>query len=164
VHKSLQSPGSTSRAQVMSHAQPSSGDTLVAAAVKILLQPEPIIKSAWSHQVAQLWRTGDICDVADGSERRPPDTPARPQSVQLVERWNVPKLGRGGTASSRQARTVPAPSRLGISVFGEPSTVELIRKALSATVKPSATVFLCLLKCESNLIGSSARYRPCCTA
>lgn len=87
----------------MSHVQPSSGDTLVAAAVKILLQPEPSIKSAWSHQVAQLWGTGDISNVADGSERRPPDTPARPQTVQLVERWNVPKLGRGGTASSRQA-------------------------------------------------------------
>lgn len=74
----------------------------MAAALKVLLQPVPSVKAAWSEQIAKLWRDGAISNVADGKEQQPPDTPARPENVQLVERWNVPKLGRGGTASSRQ--------------------------------------------------------------
>lgn len=105
----------------MCQAAPNPEDTLVAASLKVLLQPVPSIKAAWSEKIAQLWRDGAISNVADGNEQRPPDTPARPQNVQLVERWNVPKLGRGGTASSRQVSTLTAFLELATSMHADRS-------------------------------------------
>ena len=41
-------------------AAPESGDTLVAAALKVMLQPDPWLKAAYTQQAVQLWQTGAI--------------------------------------------------------------------------------------------------------
>ena len=83
---------------------PKAGDTLVAAALRVLLQPDPNLKAAWSSQIARLWKSGDITAIACGEEPQPPDTPARPAYVALVQPWETPKLGKGGTLASRLVR------------------------------------------------------------
>ena len=56
---------------------PGPGDTLVAAALKVLRQSEASLKASWTMQAADLWRRGEISVVACGSDPAPPDTPAR---------------------------------------------------------------------------------------
>ncbi len=80
---------------------PKAGDTLVAAALRVLQQPDPNLKAAWSNQIAGLWKSGDISAIACGEEPQPPDTPSRPACVTLVQPWETPKLGKGGTLASR---------------------------------------------------------------
>ena len=41
-------------------AAPEAGDTLVAAALKVMLQPDPWLKAAYTQQAVQLWQTGAI--------------------------------------------------------------------------------------------------------
>lgn len=80
---------------------PKAGDTLVAAALRVLQQPDPNLKAAWSNHIAGLWKSGDISAIACGEEPQPPDTPSRPACVTLVQPWETPKLGKGGTLASR---------------------------------------------------------------
>jgi len=82
---------------------PRAGDTLTAVALKVLRQPDPSIKADWTTEASGLWRSGRIDGVSSRDDPMPPDTPARPSFVALVEPWNVPKLGRGGTLASRLA-------------------------------------------------------------
>jgi uncharacterized ferritin-like protein (DUF455 family) len=84
---------------------PRAGDTLAAAARKILQQPEPGLKAEWTQQAAELWRSGGISDTHADGEPLPPATPGRSSKVKLVQPWEVPKIGRGGTPASRIAMT-----------------------------------------------------------
>ena len=117
---------------------PRAGDTLAAAARKILQQPEPGLKAEWTQQAAELWRSGIISDTHADGEPLPPATPGRSSKVnahvnhivassqvlrgqhhvtcillsmidnaqvKLVQPWEVPKIGRGGTPASRIAMT-----------------------------------------------------------
>ena len=66
---------------------PASGDTLVAAALKILRQTSSDLKAAWTQRAAELWRNGLLqppsFDCRKAVEPRPPDTPARDPKVPL---------------------------------------------------------------------------------
>jgi hypothetical protein len=39
---------------------PQAGDTLVAAALKVMLEPDPWQKAAFTRTAVQLWQFGDI--------------------------------------------------------------------------------------------------------
>lgn len=84
---------------------PQAGDTLCAAARKVLHQPEPAVKAQWTRLAADLWRSGGISRTHADGEPPPPDIPARSPKLRLVQPWEMPKLGRGGTAASRIAMT-----------------------------------------------------------
>lgn len=70
-------------ARNMSASPPQTGDTLTAAARKILQQPEPEIKAQWTRLAADLWKSGDISVTHADGEPSPPDTPARSSKVQV---------------------------------------------------------------------------------
>ena len=66
---------------------PAAGDTLVAAALKILTQPCSDAKAAWTQSAAQLWRDGLLQAPAPDGRAVPatgvPDTPARDAKVLM---------------------------------------------------------------------------------
>lgn len=39
---------------------PQAGDTLVAAALKVMLQPDPVLKAEYTKAAVQLWQSGQI--------------------------------------------------------------------------------------------------------
>ena len=66
-------------------AGPAAGDTLVAAALKILTQPCSNLKASWTQRAAQLWCEGLLRPpMAAGQDAglRLPDTPARDAKVR----------------------------------------------------------------------------------
>ncbi len=67
---------------------PAAGDSLVAAALKILTQPCSDAKAAWTQSAAQLWREGLLqppaLDREDALATAVPDTPARDTKVPLA--------------------------------------------------------------------------------
>ena len=68
-------------------AGPTAGDTLVAAALKILQQPSSDLKAAWTQHAAQLWHDGLLRPpmFAEGNlNMQPADTPARDSNVRLA--------------------------------------------------------------------------------
>eukprot|EP00775_Hariotina_reticulata_P013411 gene13412-13539_t len=85
---------------------PSADDTLVTAALKVLLQPSPWKKADFTQRAVELWRSGAISRVSNGPQElsRVPDRPHRADDqVTLVAPRDMPKLGKGGTLASRQA-------------------------------------------------------------
>lgn len=63
---------------------PQVGDTLCAAACKVLHQPEPTVKAQWTQLAADLWRSGGISETHTDGEPPPPDTPARSPKVPQI--------------------------------------------------------------------------------
>lgn len=65
---------------------PVPGDTLVVAALKILHQPDAVLKAQWTEAAAQLWAAGYISVTRSGAEAPPPGTPARSDKASVAVR------------------------------------------------------------------------------
>ena len=89
---------------------PAAGDTLVAAALKILTQPCSDVKAAWTQAAAQLWRDGLLhppeVDAQNVLAMAVPDTPARDAKVLLRHPVMRPSVIR---LSALPAYMLPAP-------------------------------------------------------
>lgn len=89
--------------------KPTSDDTLVSAALKVLGTASPWLKAEYGALVAKLWQEGAIRDAysPEGSvcERGGtlPDKPARDETIQIVAPGVAARRGKGGTLHSRQA-------------------------------------------------------------
>jgi hypothetical protein len=76
-------------------------NTLSYWAVKILNTPDPGEKADLTEQVAAKWFNNELADE-DIGQVLPPDMPARPASLSIVEPGKI-RRGKGGTQSSRIA-------------------------------------------------------------
>ena len=56
---------------------PTADDTLVEAALKILLQPDPWLKAEYTYTAVDLWNAGLIKQVAPTVPPAVPDRPSR---------------------------------------------------------------------------------------
>lgn len=82
--------------------------SLVEGALLVLSEPDPWRKAELTERVARAWRDGSLHEVwhdAGSPPPLPPDKPARDTSLSLLEPHMTPRLGKGGTLASRQART-----------------------------------------------------------
>ena len=84
---------------------PVAGDDILICALKVLQQPDPCLKAAFTEQAHDLWRTGSLspvhCGINDG---KAPPRPARDDArVRLVPPSELPRRGKGGSLASRQA-------------------------------------------------------------
>lgn len=81
--------------------------SLIDAARSVLLEPDPFEKQKLTDEIARIWREGRMEVGEDVRDSPLVDTPARSGLVQTLEPSKMPKMGKGGSLSSRQ---VPPPA------------------------------------------------------
>jgi hypothetical protein len=64
----------------MSDPKPQPGDTLVEAALKVLLQADPWLKAEYTYAVHRMWNNGEIATIAPSNPVAAPDRPSRDDS------------------------------------------------------------------------------------
>ncbi|EFJ42866.1 hypothetical protein VOLCADRAFT_107055 [Volvox carteri f. nagariensis] len=85
---------------------PSSEDSLVECALKVLECPNPWRKAEYTSAIVKMWREGVIKLIrpAEWQHLRAPDRPARSDdTVRVCAPGETPRRGKGGTLASRQA-------------------------------------------------------------
>jgi hypothetical protein len=90
-------------------------ESLIAGAITVLLEPDPFKKQELTDEIAKLWRGGSL-PIA-GNAQRAPDSPARSHLVQVVAPRDMPKLGKGGTLTSRQVAAIHSLFAMGTDTF-----------------------------------------------
>mmetsp|Transcript_10466 Transcript_10466/g.27287 ORF Transcript_10466/g.27287 Transcript_10466/m.27287 type:complete len:360 (+) Transcript_10466:159-1238(+) len=84
--------------------RPSETDSLVEAALKCLLQPDPWLKAEYTREAVKLWREGRMVSHLPSQPVAIPDRPSRSDDkVRVVAPGDVTKRGKGGTLASRCA-------------------------------------------------------------
>jgi uncharacterized ferritin-like protein (DUF455 family) len=83
---------------------PEAGDDVVLAALKILRQPDPVLKAEYAEKMAALWAAGSLAEAGRVHHGAAPSRPARPDaSISLCDPGKVKRRGKGGSLASRQA-------------------------------------------------------------
>lgn len=76
--------------------------SLIDAARSVLMEPDPFEKQKLTDEIARLWREGRM-PVGEAVQSCPlVDQPARSGLVQTLEPSKMPKMGKGGSLTSRQ--------------------------------------------------------------
>jgi uncharacterized ferritin-like protein (DUF455 family) len=77
--------------------------SLISGAHAILHESDPWRKEALTIEIVNMWKSGDLPLKCSGDEvLSAPNEPARNNLVKVVAPRDMPKLGKGGTISSRQ--------------------------------------------------------------
>jgi hypothetical protein len=82
--------------------------SLIDSARCVLMEPDPFEKQKLTDEIASLWREGTMQVGAAHASLPVVDQPARSGLVRVLEPSKMPKMGKGGSLSSRQ---VPLPSQ-----------------------------------------------------
>eukprot|EP00798_Chlamydomonas_sp_ICE-L_P016832 gene16832-23113_t len=85
---------------------PCEGDSLVEAALKVLMCSKVELKAEYTNKTVALWRSGNMAVLPPGG-KLPIPVPERParedDKVTIVQPGRAPKRGKGGSLASRQA-------------------------------------------------------------
>ena len=84
-----------------------SSTSLINAARSVLMEPDPFEKQKLTDEIASVWRQGRMRVGEAVQECALEDQPARSGLVQTLEPSKMPKMGKGGSLTSRQVLHVP---------------------------------------------------------